>query len=88
MTNINKNSDLLKLSSIFAIIGLLLIIFNGHIANTFGSIWIQSLGGISDTNEYIFIKTNYANASLLTGGILLSISLIAMLFSWYQIRNQ
>ncbi|MER2155360.1 MAG: translation initiation factor 2, partial [Solibacillus sp.] len=81
MTNSTKNSDLLKLSSIFAVIGLILIFFNGRIANSFGSIWIQSLGGMSDTNEYIFIKTSYANASLVIGGILLSISLIAMLFS-------
>ncbi|MEK5080520.1 translation initiation factor 2 [Solibacillus sp. FSL W7-1436] len=87
MTNTTKNSDLLKLSSIFAVIGLLLIVFNGRIANTLGSIWIQSLGGMSDTNEYIFIKTSYANASLVIGGIILSISLIAMLFSWYQIRS-
>lgn len=87
MTNSTKNLDLLKLSSIFAVIGLILIFFNGRIANSFGSIWIQSLGGMSDTNEYIFIKTSYANASLVIGGILLSISLIAMLFSWYQLRS-
>ncbi|MER2028373.1 MAG: translation initiation factor 2 [Solibacillus sp.] len=87
MTNSTKNSDLLKLSSIFAVIGLILIFFNGRIANSFGSIWIQSLGGMSDTNEYIFIKTSYANASLVIGGILLSISFIAMLFSWYQLRS-
>ncbi|MFS0876208.1 translation initiation factor 2 [Solibacillus isronensis] len=87
MKNSTKNSDLLKLSSIFALIGLLLIIFNGRIANSFGSIWIHSLGGMSDTNEYIFIKTSYANASLVIGGILLGISLIAMLFSWYQLRS-
>ncbi|MER2119280.1 MAG: translation initiation factor 2 [Solibacillus sp.] len=87
MTNSTKNSVLLKLSSIFAVIGLILIFFNGRIANSFGSIWIQSLGGMSDTNEYIFIKTSYANASLVIGGILLSISFIAMLFSWYQLRS-
>lgn len=79
MTNSTKNSDLLKLSSIFALIGLILILFNGRIAN--------SLGGMSDTNEYIFIKTSYANASLVIGGILLSISLVSMLFSWYQLRS-
>lgn len=44
MTNSTKNSDLLKLSSIFAIIGLILIVFNGSIANSLGTIWIQSLG--------------------------------------------
>jgi|GEM_PF-770210 len=87
MTNSTKNSDLLKLSCIFSLIGLLLIVFNGRIANALGSLWIQSLGGMSDTNEYIFIKTSYANASLVIGGILLGISLIAMLFSWYQLRN-
>lgn len=87
MTDTNKNSDLLKLSSIFSIIGLLLIIFNGSIANKLGSIWIQSLGGMADTNEYIFIKTSYAHASLVIGGILLSVSFIAMLFSWYQFRK-
>lgn len=58
MTNSTRNSDLLKLSSIFALIGILLIVFNGRIANTLGSLWIQSLGGMSDTNEYIFIKTS------------------------------
>lgn len=87
MTNSTKNSDLLKLSSIFSIIGLLVIVFNGQIANTLGSLWIQSLGGMSDTNEYIFMKTSYANASLVIGGILLSVSLVAMLFSWYQLRS-
>lgn len=87
MTNSTKNSDLLKLSCLFALIGSILIFFNGWIANSFGSIWIQSLGGMSDTNEFIFIKTSYANASLVIGGILLSISLVAMLFSWYQLRS-
>lgn len=87
MTNSTKNSDLLKLSSIFALVGLLLIVFNGRIANTLGSLWIQSLGGMSDTSEYIFMKTSYANASLVIGGILLSVSLVAMLFSWYQLRS-
>ncbi|MGE7981721.1 translation initiation factor 2 [Solibacillus sp. NPDC093137] len=87
MLNSTRNSDLLKLSSIFALIGLLLIFFNGRIANSLSSIWIQFLGGMSDTNEYIFIKTSYANASLVVGGILLSISLVAMLFSWYQLRS-
>ncbi|MBM7663822.1 hypothetical protein JOC25_000278 [Solibacillus kalamii] len=87
MNNSTKNSDLLKLSSIFAIIGLILIVFNGSIANSLGTIWIQSLGGMSDTNEYIFIKTSYSHASLVIGGIFLSISLIAMLFSWYQLRS-
>lgn len=38
MTNSTKNSDLLKLSSIFAIIGLTLIVFNGSIANSLGTI--------------------------------------------------
>jgi len=87
MTNSTKNSDLLKLSSIFAVFGLLVIVFNGQIANTLGSIRIRSLGGISDTNEYIFIKASYANASHVAGGILLSIGLSAMLFSWYQLRR-
>ncbi|WP_339176526.1 translation initiation factor 2 [Solibacillus sp. FSL R5-0691] len=87
MKSSTKNSDLLKLSSIFAIIGLLIIVFNGQIADSFSSIWLKSIGGMADTNDYILMKTSYANASLLIGGILFSISLVAMLFSWYQLRS-
>ncbi|MBD8035948.1 translation initiation factor 2 [Solibacillus sp. A46] len=84
----NKNNDLLKLCMIFAIIGIVFIVFNGHFANAFGSVWLQSNGGIMDTEEYFFMKTSYANASLVIGGILFSVSFLAMIFSWYQMKNK
>ena len=84
----DKNNDLLKLSVIFAMIGILLIIFNGHLANAFGSVWLQSNGGIMDTGEYLFMKTSYANASLVIGGILFGGSFLAMIYSWYHMKNK
>lgn len=84
----DKNNDLLKLSLIFAIIGLVFIVFNGHFANGFGSFYLQSNGGMMDTGEYLFMKTSYANASLVIGGILFSVSFLAMIFSWYQWKNK
>lgn len=84
----DKNNDLLKLSLIFAIIGLVFIVFNGHFANGFGSVYLQSNGGMMDTGEYLFMKTSYANASLVIGGILFSVSFIAMIFSWYQWKKK
>ncbi|MGN7477382.1 translation initiation factor 2 [Solibacillus silvestris] len=80
----DKNNRLLKLSLIFAIIGMLLIVFNGHLANMFGSVWLNSIGGISDSEQFLFVKTSYANASLIIGGILFGVSFTASLYSWYE----
>ena len=84
----NKNNDLLKLSVIFAIIGIVFIVFNGHFANAFGSVFLQSNGGMMDTGEYLFMKTSYANASLVIGGILFGVSFLTMIYSWYQLKNK
>ena len=73
---------------ILALMGIVLIIFNGHLANSIGSVWLQSKGGIMDTGEYLFMKTSFANASLAIGGILFGGSFLAMLFSLYQMKNK
>ena len=83
----DKNSKLLRISTMLAIFGLFFSIGSGKIGNVLGDLWLKNMGGVADTVQYEFIKNTYYTSFLVIGSILFGISLLAMLFSWYKMQE-
>jgi len=78
--NFLKNPNIMKaISLIVAVLGLVLILNSPEWGSKAALSWLSSIGGTTNTEEFLHMKTGYTNAYLTVGGIFLFAGLFSLL---------
>ncbi|WP_226675101.1 hypothetical protein [Mesobacillus jeotgali] len=73
-------------STLFALLGIILIAFSVKFGTSNADSWLASRGG-ADTAYYHLIVKSYINNFLVSGSILLGFGLVSSAFIYYKLFN-
>lgn len=80
-----KYRKLIIIGSSLGIVGLIFSFFSVSFGTAIADNWLNTKTGGVDTWKYEFIMQSNTNNFLVIGSILVSISLVSIIFSWYRI---
>ena len=82
-----KHKKLFTLGCSLGILGLILSFFSVNFGTAIADIWLNTLTEGVGTWKYEFVMQSNTNNFLVIGSILVSVSLVSIIFSWYRMLD-
>ncbi|MEO4055093.1 hypothetical protein [Solibacillus sp. CAU 1738] len=82
-----KYRKLIIVGSYLGITGLILSFFSVSFGTAIADIWLNTITGVVDTRKYELIMQSNTNNFLVIGSILVSVSIVSIIFSWYRMLD-
>ncbi|KAA0959281.1 hypothetical protein FQ085_05800 [Planococcus sp. ANT_H30] len=82
----NHISGLVIVSTLLAIVGLVLLFVSASFGISLGSSWLRSQqDGIADTSQFVMVMEAYTTVFVVLGGILFAVGLLTAILTYFSV---